>query len=200
MGFSAEEQNETTARKKIVPNFELLRCDDLDLNFSPRGSVPDLHLGDYYGDQDCTPDEVDLSSDLANAIFDPVDDWGGEYLTCSSTHSSSEALNALLCTSPSPMLMMCCTFMRCLVTVNVCLFFELVVCFAAEIIEIPFAYLFLIFIFNTLLFTSYYSFFIMNSDCFVYAVNFGLCLAHGLLIFSSFDACYRVSVTSFQMT
>lgn len=101
--FPAEEQNETSARKKIVPNFELLQCDDLDLNFSPRGSVPDLHLGDYHGDRDFTPDDVDLSGDLANAVFDPVDDWGGQYLilACSSFHSSSEARDALLCNPPT---------------------------------------------------------------------------------------------------
>jgi len=66
----------TAAKKKIVPNLELLTCDDLDLNFSPRGdSVPDLHLGDYYNDH--TPDDLVSPDDLANPVFDSIDDWAG---------------------------------------------------------------------------------------------------------------------------
>jgi hypothetical protein len=65
------------AKKKIVPNFELLKCDDLDLNFSPRGdSVPDLQLGEYYNDH--TPDDdFDSPDDLANPVFDSIEDWAG---------------------------------------------------------------------------------------------------------------------------
>lgn len=79
MMFSAavhtNDSEPTAAKKKIVPNLELLTCDDLDLNFSPRGSVPDLHLGDYYNDH--TPDDLDSPDDLANPVFDSIDDWTG---------------------------------------------------------------------------------------------------------------------------
>lgn len=76
--ISAKDQSGSSDKKKIVPNFELLQCVDFDLTFSaPRdGVTPDLHLGNYYDtSSDQAPD--DSPGDLANPVFDPIDDWGG---------------------------------------------------------------------------------------------------------------------------